>query len=669
MDAPPDRLVCKICQLPCCEAQQSECCGSIYCKCDIDQLKATTTTQPACPMCRSEDFITYPNLAIDREVQQLMVYCPAKKTTGCDWIGKLDDVDKHYSDGKECETKCEKCKTTVKHKLLRSHLDTECPCYCPYCDMTAKREVISNEHKENCHKFPLTCSNNNNGVDNVPRDKFDKTNNIIESQNGENINPSVLVELHQDVSIVREAAQSLQIAKECSDKVDGQNDSTFSRLLSQVFNIMSYLSIAVMIIAILVELLSQQQMQANLSQHIATELNNSVLVSKQMGGIRINHKINEISLRQQLNLLQVKLEEDIYEHKQNTELQQHTALFQEVPNRTVTNHYDQMNSSVWSVQVAPVIVKMSSFSKKLRDKEQWLSDPFFAFEGGYQMCLIIYAAGNGKGEGTHVSVYLHLMKGPHDDELEQSGHWPLRGTFTIELLNQLNDSDHYSRMVQLHHHFCSLCTNRVIQNLMSNAGRGEPQFISHEVLHNSDNGYHISDSLIFRIFYEDTNAQNQVAPATFKVTHFSQWLENKEPWYSSPFFAFDGGYQLDFLVHGAGLLDGEGTHVCVGINLIPGPHDDKLEQSGHWPLRGTFKIELLNQLNDSDHYSSPTVVNAPSGSIGRAENNKVNVIQSTSKFISYDILFQHNGYLKNDILYFRILYYAKDVVKENIDNV
>ena len=39
------------------------------------------------------------------------------------------------------------------------------------------------------------------------------------------------------------------------------------------------------------------------------------------------------------------------------------------------------------------------------------------------------------------------MKGPHDDKLEQSGHWPLRGTFTIELLNQLNDSDHHEHKV------------------------------------------------------------------------------------------------------------------------------------------------------------------------------------------------------------------------------
>ena len=49
------------------------------------------------------------------------------------------------------------------------------------------------------------------------------------------------------------------------------------------------------------------------------------------------------------------------------------------------------------------------------------------------------AAGHGKGKDTHLSVYLYLMEGPHDDELT----WPLRGKFEIKLLNQISDTLHY----------------------------------------------------------------------------------------------------------------------------------------------------------------------------------------------------------------------------------
>ena len=629
--APPDRLLCKICQLPCREAQQSECCGNIYCKCDIDQLKATTTAQPPCPMCRSKDFITHPNLAIDREVQQLMVYCPAKETAGCDWIGKLDDVDKHYSDGKECETECEKCKTIVKHKLLCSHLDTECPCYCPYCDMTAKREVISSEHKENYHKFPLTCPNNNIGVDNVPHDKFDKTINIIESQNEifnkiyKMFNPSSLDELQKDISTIRK-----EFAQVTKKHLNDQNNPT---VVNQLYNIRSYITIAVLIVAIL------------------------------------------IALFLQLNSLQKRVEESNYRYNKSfTSLQQQITLLQEVLNKTAVasqQHYDQLSSSVWSIKlwlssemsnkIAPVVVKMSSFSKKLRDKEQWYSSPFFTFEGGYQLCLRVDAAGNGKGEGTHVSVFLHLMKGPHDNELEQLGHWPLRGTFTIELLNQLNDNDHYSHMVQFHHHICSECVNRVLEGDKANAAWGL-QFISHDtLLHHSNNSYHKSDYLMFRISYEDMEAPYQVAPVSFKVTKFSYWLKSNNTWLSSPFFAFEEGYQLYLIVHANGYAEGEGTHVSVFLRLMKSPHDDELEQSGHWPLRGIFTIELLNQLNDSDHYSRMLQFHHHfcSECANRVlEGDKTKHATWHLQFISHDTLLHHsnNSYHKSDYLMFRISY-------------
>ena len=75
-----------------------------------------------------------------------------------------------------------------------------------------------------------------------------------------------------------------------------------------------------------------------------------------------------------------------------------------------------------------VILRMPDFFQEIINKEPWESRPFFAFTGGYQMCLQVYV------REQDLSVYLNLMKGPHDDELQESGHWPLRGTFVIKLV-------------------------------------------------------------------------------------------------------------------------------------------------------------------------------------------------------------------------------------------
>ena len=44
----------------------------------------------------------------------------------------------------------------------------------------------------------------------------------------------------------------------------------------------------------------------------------------------------------------------------------------------------------------------------------------------------------GNGKGTHISAYLIVMQGENDENLE----WPMRGIFSIELLNQERDKNH-----------------------------------------------------------------------------------------------------------------------------------------------------------------------------------------------------------------------------------
>ena len=128
-------------------------------------------------------------------------------------------------------------------------------------------------------------------------------------------------------------------------------------------------------------------------------------------------------------------------------------------------------------QVCPVVLKMSEFDIKRRDKVEWYSEFFYTHNKGYKMCLRVDAAGNGDGEGTQLSVYLYLMKGPHNDELT----WPMRGEYEIKLLNQISNSEHHSKMVSYDN-----CTStvdiidRVRVGDKASFGWGEPQFISNK---------------------------------------------------------------------------------------------------------------------------------------------------------------------------------------------
>ena len=73
------------------------------------------------------------------------------------------------------------------------------------------------------------------------------------------------------------------------------------------------------------------------------------------------------------------------------------------------------------------------------------------------MCLRVYANGD-NGKGTHVSVYVYLMRGEFDDQLK----WPFRDNITVAILNQLEDNHHATRTIP----FTKTKDNKII-------GRGE----------------------------------------------------------------------------------------------------------------------------------------------------------------------------------------------------
>ena len=159
--------------------------------------------------------------------------------------------------------------------------------------------------------------------------------------------------------------------------------------------------------------------------------------------------------------------------------------------KTTNTWYLQLliKSSINHFQVAPAFISVQT-----NLTEVVLSKPFFTFEGGHLMRARVHL--NGHGDDPHVSIFLHLMKGPHDDILEQSGHLPLRGTFTIELLNPLFDYDHHNKFYLISNDTCSDCTKRVMHEGRMAKGYGS-YFISQENLHD----YYRNNTLYFRISY------------------------------------------------------------------------------------------------------------------------------------------------------------------------
>ena len=96
-----------------------------------------------------------------------------------------------------------------------------------------------------------------------------------------------------------------------------------------------------------------------------------------------------------------------------------------------------------------LIFKLTGYASKRAKNKVFFSDPFYVTPGGYKMCIRVYANGAGDGKGTHVSVYNTPLEGCYDDQI----HWPFLGTVTYDLLNQLADDKHHSR-IAIHNAGC-----------------------------------------------------------------------------------------------------------------------------------------------------------------------------------------------------------------------
>jgi len=72
------------------------------------------------------------------------------------------------------------------------------------------------------------------------------------------------------------------------------------------------------------------------------------------------------------------------------------------------------------------------------------SAPCYTSEYGYKFCLRVYLDGDGAGQGTHLSLFLVIMKSEHDNILK----WPFQKKVKFTLINQQNrNRDHVDEII------------------------------------------------------------------------------------------------------------------------------------------------------------------------------------------------------------------------------
>ena len=173
--------------------------------------------------------------------------------------------------------------------------------------------------------------------------------------------------------------------------------------------------------------------------------------------------------------LVTRLEEENKILKKDNKLLHQRLDKQQLQITVLTEHLQTLHST----PVAPVNFIMVGFDAHRRDGTSWFSPPFYTHLEGYKMYMEIDANGYGEGEGTHVSVYISLMRGEFDNQLP----WPFRGNVTINFLNQMLSGDEeepdYTDILPFNHEIPRRYTSRVVDDEYPDDVYGFDMFCSH----------------------------------------------------------------------------------------------------------------------------------------------------------------------------------------------
>ena len=123
------------------------------------------------------------------------------------------------------------------------------------------------------------------------------------------------------------------------------------------------------------------------------------------------------------------------------------------------------------------------------------SPPFYTGRNGYKMCIRAYLNGDGSGEGTHLSIFLVLMKGEYDPLLW----WPFEPKVCFILVDQ-------QRKKHLVHTFKPILESSSFQRPKTdmNVASGYPKFAELSVLDSTKYSY-VKEDVIYIKAIVDTS--------------------------------------------------------------------------------------------------------------------------------------------------------------------
>ena len=194
-------------------------------------------------------------------------------------------------------------------------------------------------------------------------------------------------------------------------------------------------------------------------------------------------------LVKKVDALQIQLKEKLNDEKQNQAVEK------------VVTEMKKKKRFTWKIDGFSWLKRLAKAGKKSAIE----SVPFYTDDCGYKLKATLYPYGNGSAKGTHLSLFIKVLKGEYDALLP----WPLQQTVWFRLIDQQPPTSvHLAQNVDDY----LIYTIHDKPHGDESKSRGCPRFITLEKL--KTRHYLVDDTLFLQI---------EVAPLSYEFGRKSAW--------------------------------------------------------------------------------------------------------------------------------------------------
>lgn len=480
--APSSGLLCSACGFLLIRPKQTEC-GHRYCSTCVQEL-LRKEEEVSCLVCQEKLSLNkfHNDRAAENDALATEVKCPH---AGCTWQGLL----KTYlsSHQQECSFVPEPCPNAnfgcgfmSAQKGMKIHLSDECPwrmVRCQYCATPVSFSLLKDH----------ICS---------PIDKKDI------SLHGPFKPRKSEVSAESSPKMDEQSRLSLQYLLESAD-INGKshdeglksypkesNEPHLVTLLSEVYHLNTRLD-------------RQETVNTTFKQLVMDKL---VSLTGSVSRIT-NGDTPNASCQQQSEQKVESLEKMVSVMRQDQQRQmlvlealQHRCLEYEKVIQGLQSRSGQSPGSQEPVSTNGILVwKIENVSSLLRaaradQRTSYYSRAFCTHAFGYRLCCRLYPNGDGSGKGTHVSLFLVVMRGDYDDVLR----WPFQQKVTFMVLDQAQQQKPFRESFVPDTLSASFHKPKSHMNVAS----GSPQFLKHNQLLASSNPYLKNDTFYIKVIID-----------------------------------------------------------------------------------------------------------------------------------------------------------------------